>query len=153
MPQCSTQAYACFDLINPSITTEQLIAHIESTIQSEVRSTAFDLDSAYQAFADAFDIDDAIDPFLDDHFDLGEYFQLKRDGQTIILEGIPLLNADDHVTRWVAWVLFRQFGAGDVLTFSTETLWADSISRCFYKVSREGQVNTKIFYSTDENDF
>jgi hypothetical protein len=66
----------------------------------------------------------------------------------VVLEGASVENTDDHLTRWVAWVLFREFGAGDVLSFSNETAWADgSTSGCCYEVHRDGTVRTKAFYS------
>jgi hypothetical protein len=66
----------------------------------------------------------------------------------VVLEGASVENTDDHLTRWVAWVLFREFGSGDALFFSTETEWGDGTdARCFYEVHRDGTVRTKVFYS------
>ena len=85
---------------------------------------------------------------LADDFRLEDHFKLSLESDSVVLEGASVENADDHLTRWVAWVLFREFGVGDALSFSTETEWADGTgSRCFYEVHRDGTVRTKVLYS------
>ena len=152
MSQLTTQAFACFDLADTSVNEDQLFTHLQDVINSEVRSDSFDAETAYAPFADAFNVDDAFDPFYEGEVDFDEYFQMQVERGFVVLEGVPLLNEDDHVTRWVAWILFRQFGAGDVLSFSNETFSSEGISRCFYEVSRQGQVTTKVSYTDHEDD-
>jgi len=150
MSNCSTQAYASFKLADPAVSEEKLLTHLQETINAEARSESFDAEPLYGPLADAFDYDEAFNALQDDNFVLSEYTRLNLNDGVLDLVGVPLLNEDDHVTRWVAWVLFRQFGSGDVLTFSNETLWNDGTSGCIYKVSRNGSVNTKVFFSKDD---
>lgn len=138
-------------LADSSVNSEQLYACLQDVISSEVCSDNFDADSRYACFADAFDIDDAFDPFYEE-YDFDEYFSLRIDDGTVVLEGIPLLNSDDHVTRWVAWILFRQFGQGEVLTFSSETIWDDETYIYTYKISRNGLMQTQRSFVNPEED-
>ncbi len=147
MSNCSTQAYASFKLADPSVSQDQILTYIKKTINTEARSDSFDAESAYGPLAKAFDYDAAFDALQEDDFDLSEHLRLSLKDGFVDLEGVPLLNEDDHVIRWFAWVLFRQFGEGDVLTFSNETLWNDGISKCIYAVSRNGSVNTSIYFN------
>ena len=148
MSYCFTQVFASFVLADSSFTLDNLLSHLQQVIASEVHHDEFDVAGAYGPFADAFDYDDAFDPLLADDFRLEDHFKLSLESDSVVLEGASVENADDHLTRWVAWVLFREFGVGDALSFSTETEWADGTgSRCFYEVHRDGTVRTKVLYS------
>lgn len=140
MSNCSTQAYASFKLADPSVSQDQILNYIKETINTEARSESFDAESAYGPLSKAFDYDAAFDALQEDDFDLSEHLKLSLKDGFVDIEGVPLLNEDDHMTRWFAWVLFRQFGEGDVLTFSNETRWNDGTSRCIYEVSRNESV-------------
>lgn len=152
MSNCSTQAFASFKLADPSVTQEHILAHLQETINAEARSESFDAETLYGPLADAFDYDEAFDALQDDDFVLSEYTRLNLNDGVLDLEGIPLLNEEDHVTRWVAWVLFRQFGEGEALTFSNETLWKEGTSGCVFEVGRNGSVNTKTYFVKPEED-
>ena len=148
MSYCFTQVYASFEPVDSSLTLDQLLSRLQQVIQSEVHQVGFDVDGAYGPFSDAFDYDDAFEPLLEDDFDLADHCKVTLQSGSVVLEGSSVENADDHLTRWVAWVLFREFGVGDALSFSTNTEWGDgSASRCFYEVHRDGTVSTKVFYS------
>lgn len=152
MSNCSTQAYASFKLADPSVTQEQILAHLQETINAEARSESFDAETLYGPLADAFDYDEAFDALQDDDFVLSEYTKLSLSDGVLELEGVPLLNEDDHLTRWIAWVLFHQFGAGDVLTFSNKSIWNNGTSGCIYEVSRNGSVQAKTYFVKTEED-
>jgi hypothetical protein len=152
MSSCSTQAYASFKLADPSVTQEQILAHLQETIKAEARSESFDAETLYGPLADAFDYDEAFDALQDDNFVLSEYTRLNLNEGVLDLVGVPLLNEDDHVTRWIAWVLFHQFGAGDVLTFSNKTIWNDGVSGYVYDVSRDRPVKAKTSFVKTEED-
>ena len=148
MSFCFTQVFASFVPVDPSLTIDHLLSHLQQVIASEVHQDEFDVAGAYGALADAFDYDDAFDTLLEDDFQLEDNCTLNLQSGSVVLEGASVENVDDHLTRWVAWVLFREFGSGDVLSFSTETEWGDGTgSRCFYEVHRDGIVRTKVFYS------
>ena len=148
MSYCFTQVYAIFEPVDPLLTLDYLLTHLQKVIQSEVHNDEFDVAGAYRLFADAFDYDVAFDTLLEDDFQLADHCKLTLQSGSVVLEGASVENADDHLTRWVAWVLFREFCAGDALSFSTETEWGDGTgSRCFYEVHRDGTVRTKVFYS------
>ena len=147
MSVCFSQVFASFVPVDSSLTIDKVLSHLQQVIASEVHHDEFDVAGAYGPFADAFDYDDAFDPLLADDFRLEDHFKLSLDSDSVVLEGASVENADDHLTRWVAWVLFRQFGSGDALSFSTETEWGDGTgSSCFYEVHRDGNVRTKVFY-------
>ena len=152
MSQCFTLTSAAIKLADPSVSVAQLLSHLEDVIAAEARSHSFDANTVYAQLAHVFDIEGAFDPFVEDAVDYADHFQLKVEDGTVILDGVPQLNADDHVTRWVAWVLFREFGAGDILTFTSETLASESISRCLYELSRDGQVSIRVFDVAPEDD-
>ncbi len=148
MSYCFTQVYAIFEPVDPSLTLDYLWSHLQQVIQSEVHQVGFDVDGAYGPFTDAFDYDVAFETLLEDDFQLADHCKLTLQSGSVVLEGASVENTDDHLTRWVAWVLFREFGSGDALSFSTETEWGDGTgSRCFYEVHRDGTVMTKVFYS------
>ena len=151
MSSCFAKTYASFVLTDSSLTLDKILTHLQQVIQSEVHNDGFDADKAYAPFAIAFDYDDAINPLLEDNFQLADYCKLTIESDSLFLEGNWVENTDDHLTRWVAWVLFREFGVGDVLSFSTETDWEDgSSSGCFYEVHRDGTVNERVVYSEVE---
>lgn len=148
MSYCFTQVFASFVPVDASLTADHLLSSLRQVIASEVFNQTFDVDAAYGPLVDAFDYEDAFEPLLEDDFQLEDHFRLTLQSGSVVLEGASVENTDDHLTRWVAWVLFREFGAGDVLSFSTETEWGDGTgSRCFYQVHRDGTVTTKVFYS------
>jgi hypothetical protein len=148
MSSCFTKAYASFVPVDSSLTLEQFKKYLLQVIDSEVLNDGFDPVGAYGHFADAFDCDDAFDPILQDDFQLSEHCKLTLESGSLFLEGVWVENVDDHLTRWAAWVLFREFGVGDVLSLSNETAWADgSTSGCCYEVHRDGTVRTKVFHS------
>ena len=150
MSNCSTQARASFKLADPSVSQEQILSHLEETIKAEAHSETFDAETLYGPLADAFDYEEAFDALKEDDFLLSNFTRLSLNNGSLDLEGVPLLNEDDQVTRWVSWVLFRQFGEGDVLTFFNETIWNDATSGCIYKVSRNGSVNTNVHFNKHE---
>ena len=152
MSSCFSQVYASFTPVDSTLTLDQVLEHLQYVIQSEVRNDAFDHDAAYEHLATAFSYFDAFDIILEDDFDLAEYCQLTLESGSIVLKGASVENGDDHVTRWVAWVLFREFGAGDTLYFSSETLWREGTSRCFYQVNRDGTVSVEVVYPKVEED-
>ena len=152
MSSCFSQVYASFTPVDSTLTLDQVLEHLQYVIQSEVRNDAFDHDTAYEHLATAFSYFDAFDIILEDDFDLSEYCQLTLESGSIVLKGASVENGDDHVTRWVAWVLFREFGAGDTLYFSSETLWREGTSRCFYQVNRDGTVSVEVVYPKVEED-
>ena len=148
MSFCLTQVFASFFPVDPSLTIDHLLFHLQQVIASEVHQDEFDVAGAYGALADAFDYDVAFETLLEDDFQLADHCKLTFQSGSVVLEGASVENTDDHLTRWIAWVLFREFGAGDALSFSTETEWGDGTgSRCFYEVHRDGTVRTKVFYS------
>ena len=148
MSYCFTQVYAIFEPVDPSLTLDHLLSHLQQVIQSEVHQVGFDVDGAYGPFSDAFDYDVAFETLLEDDFQLADHCKFSLQSGSVVLEGASVENTDDHLTRWVAWVLFREFGSGDALSFSTETEWGDGTgSRCFYEVFRDGTVKAKPFYS------
>ena len=148
MSFCFTHVFASFISINPSLTLDEILSYLQKVIQSEVHNDEFDAHSSYAPFSDAFDCEDAFDLLLEDDFQLADHCKLTLQSGSVVVEGAYVENLDDHLTRWVAWVLFREFGVGDALSFSTETEWGDgSGSRCFYEVHRDGTVRTKVFYS------
>lgn len=148
MSFCFTQVFASFVPVDVSLTADDLVSHLLQVIAAEVLNESFDLDAAYGPLADAFDYHDAFELLSEDDFKLEDHCRLTLQSGSVVLEGASVENTDDHLTRWVAWVLFREFGAGDVLSFSTETEWGDGTgSRCFYQVHRDGTVTTKVFFS------
>ena len=148
MSFCFTQVYASFEPVDSSLTLLHLTNYLQQVIQSEVHQAGFDVDGAYGPFSDAFDYDVAFETLLEDEFQLADHCKLTLQSGSVVLEGASVENTDDHLTRWVAWVLFREFGSGDALFFSTETEWGDGTdARCFYEVHRDGTVRTKVFYS------
>jgi len=152
MSSCFSQVYASFTPVDSTLTLDQVLEHLQHLIQSEVRNDDFDHDAAYGHFGDNLRYLDAFDVIFEDDFDLAEYCQLTLESGSIVLQGASVMNADDHVTRWVAWVLFREFGAGDTLYFSSETLWREGTSRCFYQVNRDGTVSVEVVYPQVEED-
>jgi hypothetical protein len=146
MSNCSTQAYASFKLADPSVSQDQILTYIRETINTEARSESFDAESAYGPLAETFDYDAAFDALQEDDFDFSEHLTLSLKDGFVDLEGVPLLNEDDHVTRWFAWVLFRQFGEGDVLTFSNKTIEDEGTSGCIFKIDRNGTVDVKTYF-------
>ena len=152
MSNCSTQANASFNLADRSVNQEHILAHLQETINAEALSDSFDGERLYGSLADAFDYDEAFDALQDDDFVLSGYTRLSLNDGVLDLEGIPRLNEDDHVTRWIAWVLFRQFGEGEVLTFTNETLWDEGTSGCIFDVSRNGSVSTRTYFVKPEED-
>ena len=148
MSYCFTQVFASFDPVDPSLTLDNLLSHLQQVIASEAHNDEFDVAGAYGLFADAFDYDVVFETLLEDDFQFADHCKLTFQSGSVVLEGASVENTDDHLTRWIAWVLFREFGAGDALSFSTETEWGDGTgSRCFYEVHRDGTVRTKVFYS------
>jgi hypothetical protein len=148
MSYCFTQVFASFDPVESSLTINHLLSHLQQVIASEVHHDDFDVAGAYGPFSDAFDYDVAFETLLEDDFQLADHCKLTLQSGSVVLEGSPVENTDDDLTRWVAWVLFREFGSGDTLSFSTETEWGDGTgSRCFYEVHRDETVRTKLFYS------
>jgi len=148
MSYCFTQVFASFHPVDTSLTLDNLLSHLQQVIASEAHQDEFDVAGAYGPFADAFDYDVAFDTLLEDDFQLHDHCKLTLQLGSVVLEGASVENTDDHLTRWVAWVLFCEFGIGDALSFSTETEWGDGTgSRCFYEVHRDGTVRTKVFYS------
>jgi len=148
MSSCFTQVYAIFEPVDPSLTLDNLLSHLQQVIASEVHQVGFDVAGAYAPFADAFDFDVAFETLLEDDFQLADHCKVTLQSGSVVLEGASVENTDDQLTRWVAWVLFREFGSGHSLSFSTETEWGDGTgSRCFYEVHRDGTVRTKVFYS------
>ena len=150
MSSCFSQVQASFLPVDSSLTKEQILAHLQNVIEAEVRNDAFNADTAYEPLATAFSYFDAFDIIFEDDFDLAEYCQLTLESGSIVLQGASVENGDDHVTRWVAWVLFRDFGAGEFLYFSSETLWREGTSRCFYQVNRDGTVTVNVCSSQDD---
>ena len=148
MSVCFSQVFASFDPVDSSLTIDHLLSHLQKVIASEVHQDEFDIAGSYGLFADAFDYDVVFETLLEDDFQLADHCKLTFQSGSVVLEGASVENTDDHLTRWIAWVLFREFGAGDALSFSTETEWGDGTgSRCFYEVHRDGTVMTKVFYS------
>ena len=152
MSSCFSQVCASFAIVDSSLTLEYVLDHLQHVIQSEVRHRRFDADSAYGYFGDDLRYLDAFDIIFEDDFDLSDYCQLTLESSSIVLQGTSVMNADDHVTRWVAWVLFRDLGAGESLCFSSETLWREGTSRCFYQVNRDGTVSVEVVYPEVEED-
>jgi hypothetical protein len=152
MSSCFSQVYASLTPVDSTLTLDQVLEHLQYLIQTEVRHGDFDADTAYGHLATAFSYFDAFDIIFEDDFDLAEYCQLTLESGSIVLQGTSVENGDDHVTRWVAWVLFRDFGAGESLYFSSETLWREGTSRCFYQVNRDGTVSVEVVYPTVEED-
>ena len=146
MSSCFSQVYASFIQVDSTLTLDQVLKHLQHVIQSEVRNDAFDHDASYEPLAAAFSYFDAFDIIFEDDFNLAEYCQLTLESGSIVLQGSSVENGDDHVTRWVAWVLFREFGAGNSLCFSSETIWREGTSRCFYQVNRDGTVTVEVVY-------
>ena len=148
MSFCFTHVFASFIPVNPLLTLDETLSYLQKVIQSEVHNDEFDVHASYAPFSDAFDCEDAFDLLLEDDLQLADHCKLTLQSGSVVVEGAYVENVDDHLTRWVAWVLFREFGVGDVLSFSTETEWGDgSGSRCFYEVFRDGTVKAKHFYS------
>jgi hypothetical protein len=148
MSFCFTHVFASFISVNPSLTLDEILSYLQKVIQSEVHNDEFDVYASYAPFSDAFDCEDAFDLLLEVDFQLADHCKLTLQSGSVVVEGAYVENVDDHLTRWVAWVLFREFGVGDALSFSTETEWGDgSGSRCFYEVFRDGTINVKPFYS------
>jgi hypothetical protein len=148
MSLCFTQVFASFVPVNSSLTIDHLLSHLQQVIAAEVHHDEFDVACAYGPFSDAFDYDVAFETLSEDDFQLADHCKLTLQSGSVVLEGASVENTDDHLTRWVAWVLFREFGSGDALSFSTVTEWGDGTgSRCFYEVHRDGIVRTKVFYS------
>ena len=152
MSNCSTQAYASFKLADPSVSEEEILAHLSNIIHAEVHSKSFDAESAYSPLAQAFDYEDAFNAFQVDEYEFSQYFRLTINDGYVNLEGLPLLNEDDHVTRWSAWVLFRQFGEGDVLNVSSKTIEDEGTSGCIFKVDRNGSVDMKSYFVKPEEE-
>jgi len=148
MSSCFTQVFASFDPVDSSLPLDKMLSHLQQVIATEVHQDEFDVAGAYGPFADAFDYDVAFETLLEDDFQLADHCKVTLQSGSVVLEGASVENTDDHLTRWVAWVLFCEFGIGDALSFSTETEWGDGTgSRCFYEVHCDGTVRTKVFYS------
>ena len=127
--------------------------YLNLLVLTQVRDGNFDSHSKYSPFADAFDYEDAFYSFFEEDYCLDELFHLSLQQGRVVLEGVPALNTDDMVTRWVAWVLFSRFGFGDALCFTVETCWQhEGNFKCFYAVQRDGTVCTKMVSPLDVDD-
>ena len=90
MSSCFTQVFASFYSVDPSLTLDNLLSHLQQVIASEAHNDEFDVAGAYRLFADAFDYDVAFETLLEDDFQLADHCKLTSSQGQCFLRVLPL---------------------------------------------------------------